>query len=268
MHHTAEEEINALYQIARELLRRGARCDLPGPSGDVLGDICWLDLLPDEQSIVAMVGDAIRNGAEVNATVGVGKRTPLCLVANRGDRPALMAFLLAQGAVDSETSYEGRTPLMGCRALIEAAGFRLRGFAGRAIVHTRMQTVRLLLQHGALIDGISEQWWGMKGHYSEGVGGTALHDAYKASNFDVAKQLERAGALPLPDRKGRLPWECRNLTEYGRYMDERWECRKSFVIILRELGLTSGAGAGVGGSGVLLRMLATREVQSNIASYL
>jgi hypothetical protein len=48
----------------------------------------------------------------------------------------------------------------------------------------------------------------------------------------------------------------------------RWDRRKAFVIILRELGLTSSGGDGVGGSGVLLRMLVTREVQSCIASYM
>jgi len=245
--------------IAQELLRRGARCDLPGPSGNVMMDICQLDVYSDERTVIAMVGDAIRNGAEVNAIVGVGKWTPLSFVAMIGNRPALTGFLLAQGAVDQSP--------MGCRALIEVArsSSRKSRFKGQEFVSRQMQTVRLLLQHGALIDGISEQWYEMD------AGCTALHYAYAKANFDVAKQLERAGALPFPDPNRRLPWECRDEVAYIEYLDSRWQRRKAFVFMLRELGLTSGAGAGgvVGEvSGVLLRMLATREVQSNIASFL
>ncbi|KAJ1443980.1 hypothetical protein B484DRAFT_256886 [Ochromonadaceae sp. CCMP2298] len=125
-----------------------------------------------------------------------------------------------------------------------------------------MQTVRLLLQHGAVINGAT------------GSGVTALHVAYAASNFDVAKQLERAGALPLPDKDGRLPWDIRDRAAYGRHLDSRWYRRRAFVLMLRVLGRTRAGGAGgagggfVGVSGVLLWMLAAREVQSNIASYL
>jgi ankyrin repeat protein len=260
LNHLDGTESDALHLIVQELLRRGARCDLPGPSGDVLGEICQLDVYPDEHTVIAMVGDAIRNGADINGTVGVGKWTPLSFVAMISDRPALMGFLLAQGVVDQSP--------MGCRALIEVArsSSRKSRFKGQEFVSRQMQTVRLLLQHGAVIDGISEQWYGMN------AGCTALHYAYAKANFDVAKQLERAGALLLPDPNRTLPWECRDEVAYIEYMDSRWQCRKAFVFILRELGLTSGA-AGAGGvvgevPGVLLRMLSTREVQSNIASYL
>jgi hypothetical protein len=140
----------------------------------------------------------------------------------------------------------------------------------------RQETVRVLLKHGANIDAVTT------------YGYTVLHGAYGGSIFDVAAQLERAGAdTTVLTPKGKLARDLIDKQKHDAHLKQRWGRRKHFAYFLREFGLAglpesgdSGAYGAYGAWGVgllghacrlhaaLLQVCAADALQSAIASYL
>jgi ankyrin repeat protein len=131
----------------------------------------------------------------------------------------------------------------------------------------RQETVRVLLKHGANIDAVTT------------YGYTVLHGAYCGSMFDVAAQLERAGAdTTVLTPKGKLARELIDKQKHDAYLKHcatlRWGRRKHFAYFLREFGLARGLPESVWGVGLLghacraalLQVLAADALQSAIAS--
>jgi ankyrin repeat protein len=248
-----------------ELLNRGARCDLPYINifrARPLDKICGLSISiglskpADVRFLIDLAKAAICNGGDVNAQDEHGCRV-LNGAACRGNRPALMEFLISHGAVVNPPAREhsGITPLVNA-----ARGESRKDSSGD---HSqRMESVRLLLNHGALIDAATS------------YGYTALHSAYAANHFDVAAQLERAGAdTTLRTPKGELPRDLIKKEPHDAYLKQRWERRKYFVYFLRDYGLARGASGSaseglLGRRASLLQVLAADALQSAIVSYL
>ncbi|KAJ1405276.1 hypothetical protein B484DRAFT_457114 [Ochromonadaceae sp. CCMP2298] len=242
-----------------------------------------------EQLLLELVAALLQNDADPNGPKDDdGNGDIMADALCEGDWPALVELLLAFGGeikdgarhlMDAETPHlhlaAGATYTPNSRY-----GRRVRGCDSEQFVQRHMQTVRLLLQHGADINVVKRPPpWSRgytAGYEADNFYGTALHSAYKASNFDVAAQLERAGARSIKDRKKRLPRDYIDQDKYKAFLQQRWERRKSFVLVLRSVGLAGAVGAaGTGaaeGAGVrkepVVRAVAVRAVQRIIASYL
>jgi len=165
-------------QVVRELLRRGADCDLPGRHGQTpLGaaSASGRDLV---------VQDLLRAGARVNQPSAFGQGA--LHLAARGGHLKAMRQLLQAGADIRATNHAGR------RALAEAA------------LHGRIDAMALLVQAGASASEPDQQ------------GLNALHAAALGEQAEAVQWL-RARSVPVPhpltqvliDNMGQRPLDSR-----------------------------------------------------------
>ncbi|KAJ1434498.1 ankyrin repeat-containing domain protein [Ochromonadaceae sp. CCMP2298] len=245
------------YYIALLLLQNGAdgRTPVVSESSQWENDPPLLQVVQANslehtpELVFALANEIIEHGGDVNeARAYVATATPLNYALSRSDRPEILELLLQRGAV-----------LIPFSGVDEAVGFTHVPIVRLTQVDNRkhrveddvfekaiMAAVRCLIQGGASLNWVNRQ------------GDTALHAAYAAGHFDVAKQLVKAGAdTTVRDAQGRLPKEAgkkgerqsgagdgrdgRDSRGWGRGRDERGRDSRGW-------GWGSGRGRG-GGDG-------------------
>jgi hypothetical protein len=201
-----------------ELLSRGARGDLnimnvslSSLVGGPLSKVCSMVLqgAGDEQQMIELA-EAIVDNSKSDNTDKSWMASGLIVAAGKGDRPTLVRRLIEMGAeVDPAP-----TPCLSYLVPTQSAPLTVaclsnlhkntsiednRRFTKDELTQRRMDTVRVLINHGASSDLLSSApvryciYSNTEDIKSLPEGSTALHAAYAASEFDVAAQLTAAG---------------------------------------------------------------------------
>ena len=236
--------INAHFELAAELLERGADPNANGLGWTPLHQLAWTRRPPIQHGLPPAVPTGrldsldlakklLEKGANPNARMtrepSDGARnilnrigsTPFLQAAKLGDIP-YMRLLLANGADPSITTEEGATPLMaaagvGIWQVGESAGSNEEAF----------EAVKICIEAGNDVNAVDTN------------GYTALHGAAHRGSNDIVKLLVEKGAkLDVVNTLGWTPW----IIADGVFYPNTYNRRLDTAAVLLELGADPKAG--------------------------